>query len=375
MVQASLLEQLNIFWNILISNKYIWIILGIALGLVLLLSLGNKFHNKKITKILYILIYVTLFGTLIGLFHTEILELYDYLVNNIFLFLFFPNLAVYALVLLIVNIIIIKSTFSKDYKVVKGLNIVFFIVFNIIFYLIIDNIVKNNINVYEQLNVYTNNNLLVLIELSMKLFVVWLLLLGIIKVSKSIAYSISLSKATNKNLIKVETINNKELERVNTLSKVMEIKPNVEYIPEINYNDNDYVLEDVDIVPIKKTKETKIEQLEDIDIVNDIDNKVNPFTDFNIVDSKKLEEEVKPSIITLSSYDSIFKVNKDIENNMNIVFEDNKLNNIINDIHELGKDINDNNLKNVYDKIIVSQDELSLSDYNYLINELITLKK
>ena len=60
---------------------------------------------------------------------------------------------------------------------------------------------------------------------------------------------------------------------------------------------------------------------------------------------------------------------------MDIVFEDNKLDNIINDIHELGKDINDNNLKNVYDKIVVSQDELSLNDYNYLINELITLKK
>ena len=85
MIQASLLEQITIFWNILINNKYIWIILLVALGLVLLLSIGSKFHNKKITKILYILAYVGIFGTLIGLFHTEILELYDYLVNNIFL--------------------------------------------------------------------------------------------------------------------------------------------------------------------------------------------------------------------------------------------------------------------------------------------------
>ena len=200
MIQASLLEQIATFWKILISNKFIWIVLAIALGLVLLLSIGSKFHNKKITKILYIIAYLGVFGTLIGFFHTEILELLDYLVNNIFLFLFFPNLAVYTLVIVLVNVIIIKSTFSKDNKLIKGVNITFFIIFNIIFYLIIDNVIKNNINVYEQLSIYTNNNLLVLIELSMKLFVVWVLLLGIIKVTKSLVFNLSLEN--KKTLVK-----------------------------------------------------------------------------------------------------------------------------------------------------------------------------
>ena len=77
MIQASLLEQISIFWNILISNKAIWIILGSSVGLVLLLGIGSIFHNKKITKILYSIAYLGIFGTLIWFYHNEILELID----------------------------------------------------------------------------------------------------------------------------------------------------------------------------------------------------------------------------------------------------------------------------------------------------------
>lgn len=101
--------------------------------------------------------------------------------NNIFLFLFFPNLAVYVLVLIIINILIVRSTFSKkDSKFTKNINIIFFLLFQVIFYLIIDNVVKNNIDVYEQLSIYTNQDLLILIELSMQLFLLWVILLLII---------------------------------------------------------------------------------------------------------------------------------------------------------------------------------------------------
>ena len=80
-------------------------------------------------------------------------------------------------------------------------------------------------------------------------------------------------------------------------------------------------------------------------------------------------------MITLSSYDSIFNVNKEIEHDMDVVFENNKLDDIMGDIEELGKNIDDEKIKKVYDNIVVSQDDLSLSDYNYLINELASLKK
>ena len=398
MIQASLLEQITTFFNILINTKTLWIIGIMVLGLVLLLTLANKFHNKKITKILYTIAYLGIFGTLIGFFHKEILELFDYLINNIFLFLFFPNLAVYILVLVIVNILIIKSTFSeKDNKGLKIFNIISFIIFNIIFYLIIDNVIENNVNVYEQLSIYTNNDLLILVELSMKLFVVWLLMLGIIKITRSLVGGVYVAKSTNKNLNLVKNSNELELQNL----KVMEVIPEVkeEKVPESHNKFNDYL----DIVPMKKqmkmltdnfrisdVPETKIEQLEE-DIqdtaLTEVITKVNPFDNIKIENNQDTlvitneEEKVEPKI-TLSSYDSIFKVHDEkletnIDKSMEVVFDDNNyLQNILLDIEDLKNNTQDEEkIKKIYDEVKFRENELTLSDYNYLINQLITIKK
>ncbi|MBQ8471918.1 MAG: hypothetical protein IJ501_00265 [Bacilli bacterium] len=134
MIQVNIFEQLMTFFKIFSSNAYV-VILSIASIIALfILLLANKFKNKKITKILVILVYTLIFGTLIYFYHTEILKLLDYLMNNIFLLLFFPNLAVYVLVLIIINIIIIKSMLSDHgSKLTNILNIIFFILFNVIF--------------------------------------------------------------------------------------------------------------------------------------------------------------------------------------------------------------------------------------------------
>ena len=401
MIQASLLEQITTFFNILVANQYLNIIAIAAVGLILILILASKFHNKKITKILYIVAYLGIFGTLIGFFHKEILELFDYLINNIFLFLFFPNLAVYILVLVIVNILIIKSTFSeKDNKGLKIFNIISFIIFNIIFYLIIDNVIENNVNVYEQLSIYTNNDLLILVELSMKLFVVWLLMLGIIKITRSLVGGVYVAKSTNKNLNLVKNSNELELQNL----KVMEVIPEVldkeeEKVPESHNKFNDYL----DIVPMKKqmkmltdnfrisdVPETKIEQLEE-DIqdtaLTEVITKVNPFDNIKIENNQDTlvitneEEKVEPKI-TLSSYDSIFKVHDEkletnIDKSMEVVFDDNNyLQNILLDIEDLKNNMQDEEkIKKIYDEVKFRENELTLSDYNYLINQLITIKK
>lgn len=400
MIQASLLDQIKTFFNILVNTKTLWIIVIMVLGLVLLLTLASKFHNKKITKVLYAIVYLGIFGTLIYFFHEEIFELFDYLIDNIFLFLFFPNLAVYILVLVVVNVIIIKSTFSeKDNKIIKVFNIIAFIVFDIIFYLIIDNVIKNDVNVYEQLSIYTNNDLLILIELSMKLFVVWLLVLIIIKITRSLINGISLSKATN-NLVVTE--NNDDLKFQNL--EVMEINPVQEIpkiIPEYHNEMNDYV----DIMPIKKQMQKltddfkiqevmtpKIEQLEDDDVepketpLTEIVAESNPFDNIVIKDTHDTlvianQEKIEPKIL-LSSYDSIFKdenreLETSIDNNMKIVFDDNNyLKNILSDIEDLRNNVRDETkIKKIYDEVKIRENELTLNDYNFLINELITIKK
>lgn len=477
MIQASILEQFTTLFEILKNNTNIINIIVISIIAFVLLIIASRFKNKKITKILCLTVYLGIFGTLMFLYHTEILKLFDYLINNIFLFLFFPNLAVYTLVLVVINVIIIKSTFSKnENKLMKFLNILFFIVFNIIFYLIIDNVIKYNVNVYEQLSIYTNNNLLVLIELSMKLFIVWVLILAIIKLSASIIETVSKKRGLNQSLALDNVINNDELTDIKTYPEVMEIAPSIELNEEDIRDSYDEFrpIKKIKKIVSKKSEETRIEEakIEDAKIEENqslmeenkplveeteklVDNQLiikedsmdwensntninsadkdleevtsnsliqeeqetlnnNLISDMSIYESINLNknefefmqednnenvqeetfipkeennivnqvEERKP-IITLSSYDSIFTENNEhlennINSNMEVLFakdENNYLKNIMNDIAELKNDKeNESQIEKIYENIKMNQNDLSLNDYNNLINALLDIK-
>ena len=144
MIQTSILEQFDLFFKLFLkqSNKYL-ILLVASLTLILLI-LANKFKNKKITKIICYLVYIAIFSYLIYTYNNEIFHLFDYLMDNLFLLLFFPNLAVYILILIITNVFLVKSTFStSDSLIKKSINIFFFLIFNIIFYFIIKQLIPN----------------------------------------------------------------------------------------------------------------------------------------------------------------------------------------------------------------------------------------
>ena len=395
MIQTSLIEQISIFFNLLKNSPYF---LGLLVAFVIslgILLLANKFKNKKITKILCILVYTAIFGTLIYFYHQEVFKLLDYLVENIFLFLFFPNLAVYMLVLIIINVIIIRSTFTKeDNKVIRVLNIICFLVFNVIFFFIIQNIVTNKINVYEQLSIYTNQELLVLIELNMQLFILWLCLLLLNKIITLLLVYTYSRKGYNKNLVLEEVVSERENDNFEFTSIKKEIIPSL--VEEITYDEiipeepkktyniyNDYV----DIIPIKKQKvsleNTIITLDKEVQKEVEVNNNVwlEPIKEINIENEKKQEEftieDNKSSFKSLTSYEDIFlNDNQDFKKNMDNVFSNSYLKEIASDIEKLKYDIdNKNAIKLVYDHIKLYENELSLSDYNHLISMLTDIKK
>lgn len=363
MIQSSIWEQLLIFFNILKNNQYVGIVLIVSVLLLIILIIASKFKNKKITKVIWLVIYLLLFGTFGYFYHKEILNLLDYLIENIVLFLFFPNLAVYILVLIITNIIITKSVFSnKINMLVKNINIVCFILFNIIFYLIIENIINNQINVYEQLSIYTNSNLLVLIELSMELFVLWLFILLIIKIINNLSnYTVS-RKIVNNNLVLETNINEEELQKVINDKNYLELKP----IEEISFSkskkdisNKELVLEEV--FPIKKKKDF----IPSLEICED---------EVNYLKLDKVPDK------TLASYDDLFDVEVTTSNTYNTdnIFSNsgNYLKNIAEEIQELKRDTNDKNrIKTIYDQVVLHEKDLTLRDYNYLIDMLVNIKK
>lgn len=449
MIQVSIFEQIEMFFNIFIHLQNKFILLGITFFLLLIMILASKFKNKKITKIICFLTYLSIISYLVYKYHLEILNLLDYLMDNITFLLFFPNLAVYILVLILVNFLVIKSIFSlKNKKLEKIINISFFMIFNIIFYLIVNNIIENNINVYEQLSIYTNNELLNLIGLNMKLFLIWILVILVINLINYLIVKLDNKKYANNNLTLTVPESN-ELDAANFINSttsdnyniyndyldIVPVKKKVykEAVPEItndvsheiikettsdNANDtsniekpvltfsNEEVNSILDNIYNKEDNLNKNDYLDNKELANNLDlleediDKDNSFLmptldellNNNIKHDYKLDIQEIPELdnnkyinneteVDLKSYDDIFsnyKSNINYQDDMDNVFTSNSnyLDNILYDVEKLRNNTCDKlQIEEVYNKIKLNHDNLSLNDYNYLINRLLEIKK
>lgn len=224
MINVSLGEKIKYFIDMISDNVNTLYIMGILLVLTLLVLVVYR-KNNRLVKGIFIGLYFLIIISLIVIYHQPLISLFDYLVENIVANLLFPNLAIYALILLIINIIVIASLLSNKVKYyIKSINIVYFGITQLFLYLIIDNVIRNDINVYEKLSIYTNQDLLILIELSMQLFVVWIIVLMIIKfVDYLIIKSEKKVVITDNKLV----INN-EIESNNNYNSLNEL---IEYVP------------------------------------------------------------------------------------------------------------------------------------------------
>jgi hypothetical protein len=103
-------------------------------------------------------------------------------VEEIFMAIYFPNLAVYSLVIVSTNICLfislIKKQVQNEYKIA---NIFSTIILDFLFILILETIIKNDIDIYETLTIYSNKEMLVLIELSTAIYTAWIIVIGFIK--------------------------------------------------------------------------------------------------------------------------------------------------------------------------------------------------
>ena len=176
MEDVSFIDKLSILSDMILSSPLFIIFVTIfEIGLVIFLLFKRK--KFKINKWVVIGIWIVILLFLIIFYNKVFLNLLDNFINYIFNALYFPNLAVYSIILIVSNIFFIMAILNKKIdKSHKIINIVNAIVIDSLLIFIIDIISKNNIDVYEKLTVFSNNKLLVLLELSTGVFTSWVLL-------------------------------------------------------------------------------------------------------------------------------------------------------------------------------------------------------
>ena len=206
MIQFSLMEKMKTLFETIASSPFFifLIVFFILLGIVLFDTI--KYEQRKIKKI-YVMIYLAIFLAIVIKYNTSLFQLLDYLIDNIFVILCYPNFAIYILMILISNILVLRTVFKKDMsKPMKITNIIFYCIKMFMMFLILDNITTNEIDVYSLTSVYTNNKLTMLVELSSAIFFIWILLLTILWIADNVTNHIT----KDKKVIKVTKNNSKE---------------------------------------------------------------------------------------------------------------------------------------------------------------------
>lgn len=184
MVNISFTEKLVQLKDIILSSPFF--LVSIIIGIILLITMiiGVK-NNRRIPKIVFFVSWIFVIVFVIIRYHDSLWYIFDRLFGRIIEEVYFPSLTVYTGVLLITNFIFIYSFLKKKMsKLFKIINITIAMELDFLFIIVLDVIVKNNIDIYAGVITYSNSKLLVLLEFSMFLFLGWMFLISILYLIK-----------------------------------------------------------------------------------------------------------------------------------------------------------------------------------------------
>ena len=179
MSYLSIAEKFKILFDMILDFKFIFIFLGV-LVIATFLYLIKKIDNRKYIMIITLSL-LLIFGIDIVINYKELSEVFDNFMTIFFSNIYFPSVYVYVGTLLIVAIAFITSMFNKMlnkiYKIINGIT---FVMNNILLAIILNIIAKNKIDVFTPNELYTNINLVAVLEISIGLFVLWVLSLIVV---------------------------------------------------------------------------------------------------------------------------------------------------------------------------------------------------
>lgn len=420
MTYLSIIEKLKILFNMMLDNKIV-LIFSIAIIAISLLYFIKVISYKKSISLILIALIITLI-TSISTNYKVLSGTFDNFMTILFSNIYFPSIYVYLVILLISMIVFIVSLFNtilkKSYKIVNN---IFFIMNSILFIVIINIIAKNKLDVFSN-TMYSNINLVSILEINMIIFLLWIGSLIVIYTTDVISDQL-VSKKVNKkevttsgievynSFIGDSTPNNIEVDTSMVNDDVYNTNDTKEVETPISYNENNKKIPFNDILsgrmspiyyesnsPSNNTIEHKkvinpeeiyenkyVEAIANVntDCFQDI---VNDIRDKSIIISKPdrsrlAENNLKTNTINLNELnnDKIENKEKVINNKINIVKEtiNNSIKNDYN-IDDYKKMINMlKNIKNITKSTNISIEEaISISLINnYSLDDCIKFKQ
>ena len=240
MTYLGLLDKLGILFNL--TNKYI--VIPILFGIIMVTTILNRFNllgNKK-RRIINIISFIISAIVVVSTNYRILSKTFDNFLDIFFTNIYFPSIYVYIFMIVSIYVVIIYSIFSKNLaKVYKKTNYITGVSLNLILLVILNIIANDRIDIFSNDSLYTNVNLVSMLELSTNIYVMWLIVTVGIFIVKTIVDRITNKKSNTKTLeVKEEVVNN-------TVVLQEEIKP-INIIPEEKKQKEDNILEIEDII-------------------------------------------------------------------------------------------------------------------------------
>lgn len=234
MKYTSIFEKLFSLISIINTTWINLVFLGIIVLSIIFYS--RKKISKKTCFILSTISTFLLIGYVIFNNSSSLAPVFDSIMDDLFTNIYFPSTYAYLFVYFFMNISILGSLINikhkSTYKTIHG---VFFIIINFLFALILEFIASNKIDIFKKTSLFSNKNLIILLELSIMVFVFWLLTLGLVYLSTVISDRIILKQE------KKELEEDAHLKNVNVLEATVAIpeevgEKNTSTVPAMNTN-------------------------------------------------------------------------------------------------------------------------------------------
>ncbi|MCI6266912.1 MAG: hypothetical protein MR598_08745 [Erysipelotrichaceae bacterium] len=181
MKYTTIFEKILCLFN-LVSESWLYIaFIGITAILIILLGL-KKLTSKK-CFLLMNLACACLFGYMIYQYFDPLSKMTDQLIDNLFTSFYFPSAYAYLFILIVMDVVTIIGVLNpRKEKIYKTIHGTFFIAINFVLTLVLEMIAKNNIDIFSKKSLFSNTDLITLLEFSMNLFALWIIVLVIIYV-------------------------------------------------------------------------------------------------------------------------------------------------------------------------------------------------
>lgn len=205
MPELSLFEIVKYAIKSLISSE-VFILVLLELAILIIAMIFRRLMDKKVVKTTSIIASLIVLGFYISNYVSTVLVFLNNVSTRLIEVIYFPTTLEFMLVMIVSIVIMVSTLISNNTnKYIKIFNTVLPVTISFLFLSIIEYINVNNIP-FDEFSVFTNPILMSLYELSMGLFMSWIIALLVIKIDKFIINSItstSENKETNLNLVTV----------------------------------------------------------------------------------------------------------------------------------------------------------------------------